>query len=163
MIPHLDLYRAAAVLVGRYGEEGAPVMAAIRADAMLEAGDLDGYEVWKGILKAGVGENGSVLGRPWGARSPDLHCGELYFMIVTGRTPSGHLHEGYKEIPMYRLKQNLAMLWTDESGISAVEYVLLLAIVGSAIIFGADLLGDAIGDQLQDTAECIASDGVTCN
>ena len=30
----------------------APVEAAMRADAMLEEGDLDGYAVWKGILKA---------------------------------------------------------------------------------------------------------------
>ena len=32
-----------------------PIHAAMRADAMLEAGDLDGYAVWKRILRA-VGE-----------------------------------------------------------------------------------------------------------
>ncbi len=51
MISHLDLYRAAAILVKRYGEE-APVEAAMRADAMLEEGYLEGHGVWKGILKA---------------------------------------------------------------------------------------------------------------
>jgi len=32
-----------------------PIHAAMRADAMLEKGDLDGYAVWKRILRA-VGE-----------------------------------------------------------------------------------------------------------
>ncbi len=30
----------------------APIEAAIRADAMLEAGDLDGLAVWKRVLRA---------------------------------------------------------------------------------------------------------------
>ena len=51
VISDLDLYRSANVLVKRQGQD-APIHAAIRADAMLEEGDLDGYEVWKGILKA---------------------------------------------------------------------------------------------------------------
>ncbi len=42
MTPDLDIYRSANVLVRRHGED-APIHAAIRADAMLEAGDLDGY------------------------------------------------------------------------------------------------------------------------
>ena len=54
MTPDLDIYRSAQVLVKRYGED-APIQAAMRADAMLEAGDLDGYAVWKRILRA-VGE-----------------------------------------------------------------------------------------------------------
>ena len=54
MIPDLDIYRAANLLVKQHGED-APVEAAMRADAMLEAGDLDGYAVWKRILRA-VGE-----------------------------------------------------------------------------------------------------------
>ena len=31
---------------------GAPIHAAMRADAMLEKGDLDGYAVWMRILRA---------------------------------------------------------------------------------------------------------------
>ncbi len=54
MIPDLDIYRAANLLVKRHGED-APIEAAMQADAMLEAGDLDGYAVWKRILWA-VGE-----------------------------------------------------------------------------------------------------------
>ncbi len=51
MIPDLDIYRSANVLVKQHGED-APGHAAMRADAMLEAGDLDGYAVWKRILRA---------------------------------------------------------------------------------------------------------------
>ncbi len=56
----------------------------------------------------------------------------------------------------------LAKLWNDESGVSAVEYVLLLALVGSVIIAGAILLGDAVGTELTETADCINSDGGNC-
>ncbi len=51
MIPDLDIYRTANLLVRRHGED-APIHAAMRADAMLEAGDLDGYAVWKRVLRA---------------------------------------------------------------------------------------------------------------
>ena len=51
MIPDLDIYRSANILVKRHGQD-APIHAAMRADAMLEKGDLDGYDVWKRILRA---------------------------------------------------------------------------------------------------------------
>ena len=51
MLPDLDIYRPAQVLVKRHGQD-APIEAAMRADAMLEAADLDGYAVWRRILKA---------------------------------------------------------------------------------------------------------------
>ena len=54
MIPDIDIYRVANLLVKRHGTD-APVEAAMRADAMLDKGDLDGYAVWKRIVKA-VGE-----------------------------------------------------------------------------------------------------------
>ena len=50
----LDIWRSAQALVKRHGPD-APIHAAMRADAMLENGDLDGYAVWKRIVKA-VGE-----------------------------------------------------------------------------------------------------------
>ncbi len=46
MGPNLDIYRSANVLVKHQGDD-ALVEAAMRADAMLEAGDLDGFAVWK--------------------------------------------------------------------------------------------------------------------
>ncbi len=54
MIPALDIFRSANVLVKQHGQD-APIHAAMWADAMLEAGDLDGATVWKRILRA-VGE-----------------------------------------------------------------------------------------------------------
>jgi hypothetical protein len=54
VIPDLDIYRSANLLVKRHGAD-APIHAAMRADAMLDKGDLEGYAVWKRILRA-VGE-----------------------------------------------------------------------------------------------------------
>ena len=54
MIPDLDLSRAANFLVKQHGDD-APIHAAMRADTTLEAGDLDGYAMWKRIVGA-VGE-----------------------------------------------------------------------------------------------------------
>ncbi len=51
MIPDLDIYRAANVIIKQYGQD-APIHAAMRADAMLEAGDLAGLAVWMRILRA---------------------------------------------------------------------------------------------------------------
>ena len=42
MISGLDIYRSARALMKQHGAD-APIHAAMRADAMLEAGDLDGY------------------------------------------------------------------------------------------------------------------------
>ncbi len=63
---------------------------------------------------------------------------------------------------MDRMRQFLVRLWNDESGISSVEYVLLLALIGSAIIAGAAFLGNEVGLELTDTATCIQSDGTNC-
>ena len=64
MTSDLDIYRSAQVLVKRHGQD-APIEAAMQADAMLEKGNLDGYAVWKRIVKA-VGELRSKE-RPAGA------------------------------------------------------------------------------------------------
>ncbi len=51
MISDLDIYHTASLLVKQHGQD-ASVEAAMRADAMLEKGDLDGCAVWKRILRA---------------------------------------------------------------------------------------------------------------
>ncbi len=51
MTSDLDIYRSANLLVKRHGED-APIQAAMRADELLDAGDLDGAAVFKRILKA---------------------------------------------------------------------------------------------------------------
>ncbi len=53
MIPDLDIYRSANLLVKQHGED-APIEAAMRADAMLDKGDLDGYAVWKRMPSASI-------------------------------------------------------------------------------------------------------------
>ncbi len=54
MTSDLDIYRSAQLLMKRHGED-APIQAAMRADALLDKGDLDGCAVWRRILRA-VGE-----------------------------------------------------------------------------------------------------------
>ncbi len=51
MTSDLDIYRSANLLVKDHGQD-APIEAAVRADAMLEAGDLEGCAVWKRVLRA---------------------------------------------------------------------------------------------------------------
>ncbi len=45
----LDIYRSANVLVNQHGED-APIHAAMNADTILEAGDVEGCAVWKGKI-----------------------------------------------------------------------------------------------------------------
>ena len=51
MTPDIDIWRSAQLLVKRHSKD-APIHAAMKADAMLEAGDLDGLATWKRILRA---------------------------------------------------------------------------------------------------------------
>lgn len=51
-ISNLDIYRTANLMVKRYGRDGAPIQAAMRADEFLYMGDLDGQRTWRRILKA---------------------------------------------------------------------------------------------------------------
>ncbi len=47
----IDIYRSANVLIREHGEDVA-IEAAMRADAMMDNGDLDGCAVWKRIVRA---------------------------------------------------------------------------------------------------------------
>jgi pilus assembly protein Flp/PilA len=51
----------------------------------------------------------------------------------------------------------------DESGASAAEYALILAIVGAAIAFAAIFLGSQIATAVNDAGTCISTNGQTCN
>ena len=74
--------------------------------------------------------------------------------------------EGAQAGPQDKVKQKgacdmrkfLVELWKDESGISSVEYALLLAMVAAGIIFAADLLGTAVENEILDAANCIDGD-----
>ncbi len=47
----INVYRSTNELIKQYGED-APVEAALRADELMEAGDMEGVTVWKLILTA---------------------------------------------------------------------------------------------------------------
>ncbi len=49
----------------------------------------------------------------------------------------------------------ITKLWNDESGISSVEYALLLAFVAAGIIVAADSLSNAVSNEMEDAAGCI--------
>lgn len=51
----------------------------------------------------------------------------------------------------------LKRLLVDESGASAAEYALILAIVGGAIAIAATTLGGAISGAMTDAATCIST------
>lgn len=52
VLSDVEVYRAANQLVQQHGTEVAPIIAAQRADELLEAGDMGGRAVWLRILKA---------------------------------------------------------------------------------------------------------------
>ena len=56
----------------------------------------------------------------------------------------------------------ITKLWNDESGISSVEYALLLAFVAAGIIFAADSLSNAVSNEMLGAAECIESTSASC-
>ncbi len=51
MTSDLDIYRSANELIEQHGED-APIHAAMRADELMEAGDMEGRAVWLRIVKA---------------------------------------------------------------------------------------------------------------
>ncbi len=53
MTPDIDIYRSANVLIRDQGKDAA-IEAAMRADAMMDKGDLDGCVAWKRIVRAVV-------------------------------------------------------------------------------------------------------------
>ena len=68
MIPDIDIYRSAKILVDQHGDD-APIRAAQFADAMLDRGDMDGRAVWLRIMAAV-----EVLSK---RRRPDPDCRRL--------------------------------------------------------------------------------------
>jgi pilus assembly protein Flp/PilA len=51
----------------------------------------------------------------------------------------------------------------DQSGASAAEYALILAIVGTAIAVAAVTLGGSIGDAMNSAASCIDQTTQACD
>ncbi len=57
---------------------------------------------------------------------------------------------------MRRIRKFLKKLWTDKNAISSVEYALLLAFVAAGIIASAEILSNAVSNEMEDAASCIA-------
>ena len=51
--------------------------------------------------------------------------------------------------------KNFIKMLRDDRGASAAEYALILAIIGAVIALAALGLADAIGNAMDNTAECI--------
>ena len=49
-VAEIDIWRSAKLLIDQHGDEAA-IHAAMRVDAMLEMGDLDGRRVWLKVLR----------------------------------------------------------------------------------------------------------------
>ena len=60
------------------------------------------------------------------------------------------------------MKTFITSFWNDESGISSVEYALLLAFVAAGVIAGAGALSDAVTTQMNDAATCINTGSTGC-
>jgi pilus assembly protein Flp/PilA len=55
--------------------------------------------------------------------------------------------------------KNFINMLRDDSGASAAEYALILAIVGAGIAVAAYALGGSISTAMSDAGSCIASGG----
>ena len=56
---------------------------------------------------------------------------------------------------------NFIKMLRDESGASAAEYALILAIVGSGIAMASIYLGDSISTAMEEAANCIKTPPAT--
>ena len=63
---------------------------------------------------------------------------------------------------MTKLFTNFSGLLKDESGASAAEYALILAIVTTGIAGAAVTLGNVISTAIEDSATCISTFGTSC-
>jgi len=57
--------------------------------------------------------------------------------------------------------KNFVKMLKNESGASAAEYALILAIIGAALALAAIALGGAIANAMNDTTNCIEGPSTT--
>jgi Flp pilus assembly pilin Flp len=60
-----------------------------------------------------------------------------------------------------KMKTFITSFWNDESGISSVEYALLLAFVAAGVITAAGTLSTAVENEMTGAANCIST-GQNC-
>ena len=56
------------------------------------------------------------------------------------------------------LRHYVRELWTDERGISSVEYAILLAMIAGGIIMGAEILSGAVSNEMTEAAGLFQED-----
>ncbi len=59
---------------------------------------------------------------------------------------------GWERVGTGAAKRFSARLWSDESGISSIEYALLLAFIAAGIIVAAEALSNAVENEMTETA-----------
>lgn len=50
------------------------------------------------------------------------------------------------------IRRLIGPLWSDEDGVTAIEYALLAALIAGVIVIGVGALGDAVGQLYDDIA-----------
>jgi pilus assembly protein Flp/PilA len=63
---------------------------------------------------------------------------------------------------MFSRAEYLARFWRDQSGASAAEYAIMLAVISAVMIGGAIALGTAINGELNCTATTITNATSAC-
>lgn len=63
---------------------------------------------------------------------------------------------------MRAIARKLTGFVRDESGVTAIEYALLAALIAVVIIAGAALLGTNINELFNDIANCMANPAAGC-
>ena len=56
---------------------------------------------------------------------------------------------------------NFVKMLKDESGASAAEYAMILAIIGATVAIASILLGNAIGGAMNDAKNCLDANTTT--
>ncbi len=81
----------------------------------------------------------------------------MYSLLTLPLGGSRELNVGYQSGEIKIMRKFMSNLWSDESGISSVEYALLLAFVAAGIIMAADQLSNAVSNEMEGAATCIAA------
>ena len=63
---------------------------------------------------------------------------------------------------MKNFKMAVKRFWSDEEGVTAIEYGLLAALIAVVIIAGAALVGTNLNTLFNDIGGCLASPSATC-
>ena len=81
-------------------------------------------------------------------------------LSYTRQSPVGKIYHDVKGVTFIMPK--LAAYLRRESGASAAEYALILAIIGAALFVALLFLSSAIGGAVNTAANCLNSKGTNC-